>query len=118
MSMDSIAAEAGASKPTLYRRWPSKADLATGAVRSHGMALVGTVILANVLTEAKRRGERCRGVKIPVIVNMLVCGIYAHHLASPDVPETYPADLVAAIWNGMCATGTTTARNRSDSAAS
>jgi AcrR family transcriptional regulator len=34
MSMDAVAAEAGASKPTLYRRWPSKADLATAALRT------------------------------------------------------------------------------------
>lgn len=34
MSIDSIAAEAGVSKPTIYRRWPNKADLATAAVRS------------------------------------------------------------------------------------
>lgn len=34
MSMDAIAAEAGASKPTLYRRWASKADLATAAIQT------------------------------------------------------------------------------------
>lgn len=34
MSLDAIAAEAGASKPTIYRRWRSKADLATAALRT------------------------------------------------------------------------------------
>ena len=34
MSMDEVAARAGASKPTLYRRWPCKADLATAALRT------------------------------------------------------------------------------------
>jgi len=34
MSLDAVAAEAGASKPTLYRRWSSKADLATAALRT------------------------------------------------------------------------------------
>lgn len=38
MSMDAVAAEAGASKPTLYRRWPSKADLATAAIRTIQLA--------------------------------------------------------------------------------
>ena len=33
MSLDSVAAEARVSKPTIYRRWPSKADLATAAIR-------------------------------------------------------------------------------------
>jgi len=32
MSMDSVAAEAGVTKPTVYRRWASKADLATAAL--------------------------------------------------------------------------------------
>lgn len=32
MSIDSIAAEAGASKPAIYRRWTGKADLATAAL--------------------------------------------------------------------------------------
>lgn len=34
MSLDSVAAEAGASKPTLYRRWPTKAHMATAALRT------------------------------------------------------------------------------------
>jgi AcrR family transcriptional regulator len=34
MSLDNIAAAAGASKPTIYRRWASKADLATAALRT------------------------------------------------------------------------------------
>lgn len=32
MSIDAIAEEAGVSKPTLYRRWSGKADLATAAL--------------------------------------------------------------------------------------
>ncbi len=38
MSLDSIAAEAGASKPTLYRRWSGKADVATAALRTMQIA--------------------------------------------------------------------------------
>lgn len=34
MSLDAVAAEAGVSKPTIYRRWSSKADLATAALRT------------------------------------------------------------------------------------
>jgi AcrR family transcriptional regulator len=34
MSLDAVAAEAGASKPTMYRRWSSKADVATAALRT------------------------------------------------------------------------------------
>lgn len=34
MSLDAVAAEAGVSKPTMYRRWASKADMATAALRT------------------------------------------------------------------------------------
>jgi len=34
MSLDAVAAEAGASKPTMYRRWSSKADMTTAALRT------------------------------------------------------------------------------------
>lgn len=32
MSIDAVAADAGVSKPTIYRRWSGKADLATAAL--------------------------------------------------------------------------------------
>jgi AcrR family transcriptional regulator len=158
MSIDSIALDAGVSKPTIYRRWPNKADLATAAVRSlqlsepvvdtgstvgdltgilqnfqrnllrpNGLALVGTVLaeeahtpellrlfrerivaprramLAEVLDRAKKRKEIKRGVVIGAAVNMLVGGFYAHYLASPEIPASYPADLVAIVWRGIAA---------------
>lgn len=34
MTLDSVAAMAGVSKPTIYRRWAGKADLATAALRT------------------------------------------------------------------------------------
>lgn len=34
MSLDAVAAAARVSKPTMYRRWSSKADLATAALRT------------------------------------------------------------------------------------
>ena len=34
MSLDDIADRAGVSKPTIYRRWKGKADLATAAIRT------------------------------------------------------------------------------------
>lgn len=32
MSMDAVAAEAGVTKPTIYRRWPAKIELALAAI--------------------------------------------------------------------------------------
>lgn len=34
LTLDAVAAKAGVSKPTIYRRWSGKADLATAAVRT------------------------------------------------------------------------------------
>jgi AcrR family transcriptional regulator len=34
MSLEDVARDAGVSRPTIYRRWPSKADLAIAAVQS------------------------------------------------------------------------------------
>lgn len=38
MSLDDIAVAAGVSKPTIYRRWRGKADLATAALRTMQLA--------------------------------------------------------------------------------
>ncbi|MBI2686198.1 MAG: TetR/AcrR family transcriptional regulator [Acidobacteria bacterium] len=38
MSLDTIAIAACVSKPTIYRRWPGKADLATAALRTVQLA--------------------------------------------------------------------------------
>lgn len=38
MTMDAVARRAGASKATLYRHWPSKADLVVDAIRLMGHA--------------------------------------------------------------------------------
>jgi AcrR family transcriptional regulator len=35
MTMDGVAARAGTSKPVLYRRWPTRAQLVIAAVRAH-----------------------------------------------------------------------------------
>jgi len=38
MSLESVAAAAGVGKPTIYRRWSGKADLATAALRTLQLA--------------------------------------------------------------------------------
>jgi len=48
MSIDAVAAEAGVGKPTIYRRWTSKEDLATAALeqlRVDEPPLTGTTAL-------------------------------------------------------------------------
>lgn len=53
MTMDQVAARAGAGKATLYRRWPSKADLLVHAVGQFG----GTPTLAELPDTGTLRGD-------------------------------------------------------------
>jgi AcrR family transcriptional regulator len=36
-TIDGVAARAGTSRPVIYRRWPSRSDLAVAAIRHHGL---------------------------------------------------------------------------------
>src|SRR5580658_8453688 len=40
LSMENIAARAGVHKTTVYRRWPTKADLVADAIRARSQAVV------------------------------------------------------------------------------
>jgi AcrR family transcriptional regulator len=44
LSMSDVARQAGLSRPTLYRHFPSKQELMGAAVRREAMALVGAVL--------------------------------------------------------------------------
>jgi len=54
MSIDSIAAAAGVSKPTIYRRWSGKADIATAALTR--------LRLAEPSTESKHGLDKVRAI--------------------------------------------------------
>ena len=60
MSLDGVAEEAGVSKPTIYRRWSSKADLATAALRTIQTSepVVATGTTAGDLTAALQNFAR------------------------------------------------------------
>ncbi len=70
MSVDNIAAEAGTTKATVYKRWSSKADLATAAVaamiRQEPPPDTGTTLgdLVNYLNMLRARTEENYGMGI------------------------------------------------------
>ncbi|MGH9667329.1 MAG: TetR/AcrR family transcriptional regulator, partial [Bryobacteraceae bacterium] len=70
MSLHQIAAEAGVSKPTIYRRWSGKADLATEALRSlqlsESLVATGTTTgdLAGILQNFRRSLLRPNGMAL------------------------------------------------------
>lgn len=94
MSVDSVAAAAGASKPTLYRRWPSKADMATAAVRTLQLAepLVDTGTakgdLIGVLENFRRSLTRPNGLA-------LVGTVLAEEAHTPELLQFFRERLVA-----------------------
>src|SRR5262249_4745357 len=51
MTIDAIAERAGASKATIYRRWPGKADLVVTAVRRYAGTPVSTTTETTSLRE-------------------------------------------------------------------
>jgi len=70
MTLEAVAAAAGASKPTAYRRWSGKADLATAALRTLqlGEPEVRTATtrgaLAGILRNFRRSLTRPNGVAL------------------------------------------------------
>jgi AcrR family transcriptional regulator len=74
MSIESIAAEAGASKPAIYRRWSSKADLATAALSelrfAEPLPAAGPPIerLKNILRNFRRSLLRPHGMALIGVV--------------------------------------------------
>ena len=93
MTLDDIAARAGASKPTLYRRWSSKADLATAALRtlqlSEPVVETGSTVgnLTRVLQNFRRSLLRPNGIA-------LVGTVLAEESNSPELLELFRERIV------------------------
>lgn len=82
MSVAAVAAEAGTTRQALYRRWPTKADLATAAIAALGEGLAPTPIgdpfedLVAELRSFQRGVLRPHGVSL--VGTMLQEGVDAH----------------------------------------
>lgn len=94
MSLDNIAIDAGVSKPTIYRRWPGKADLATAALRTLQLAEpsvdTGTTPgdLAQVLANFSRNLLRPNGMS-------LIGTVLAEEAHTPDLLALFRQRIVA-----------------------
>jgi AcrR family transcriptional regulator len=94
MSLDTVAEEAGVSKPTIYRRWSSKADLATAALGTLRLQepLVdtgsGLEDLAQLLENFARSLLRPNGLS-------LVGTVLAEEAHTPELLELFRERLVA-----------------------
>jgi AcrR family transcriptional regulator len=80
MTYDAVAARAGTSKPVLYRRWPTKADLVVAAMHHAGLfarrELPDTGSLREDAVTSLRDFNETRGDFITVI------GVYMANIAS------------------------------------
>ena len=94
MSLDAVAAEAGVSKPTIYRRWASKADLATAAVRTLQLAepAVDTGSTAGDLTGVLE--NFCRSLMRPNGMS-LIGTVLAEEAHTPELLALFRERLVA-----------------------
>lgn len=83
LAMERIAARAGASKASLYRRWPSRAELVIAALRHHYGEPESAPDTGNlrddVLALLRRGATRLNG-----IFGLAVRGLMAETLTDPD----------------------------------
>ena len=94
MSISAIALEAGTTRQALYRRWPTKADLAAAAVTSIEDPATPAVTqqdpLAALIAELQ---DFVRGASIPG--RMSLVGAMLQDTADPAVVERYQAQVIA-----------------------
>jgi AcrR family transcriptional regulator len=94
MSIDRIAAEAGVSKPTIYRRWTDKADLATAALARLRLSeqpqweASGVDTLKSILRSFRRSLFRPNGMA-------LIGTVLAEEQHNPDLLQLFRERVVA-----------------------
>ncbi len=94
MSVDAIAEQAGVSKPTIYRRWKSKADIATAALRLLQIAEpdvdTGSTVgdLTGILINFRRSLLRPNGLS-------LIGTVLAEEHHTPELLELFRQRIVA-----------------------
>jgi AcrR family transcriptional regulator len=98
LTMDGVAARAGTSKPVIYRRWPSRAELVRAAVRRRIGSIADEVPDTGSLREdtlAVLRGlrRRCRVMGTGTALGLLA---EAHELP-PDVFGVVPAVMMTVL---------------------
>jgi AcrR family transcriptional regulator len=94
MSIEGVAARAGVGKATIYRRWPSKAELAVEAMRTRACASVPMVDTGDLrfdLVELLRHLlEAMRGVD-----GTLLSTVMAERVRHPELAEQLDRSLIS-----------------------
>lgn len=87
MSMDALAARAHASKATLYRRWPGKAELVAEALRSRSCTIPGSSantgsLRGDLLAWLRDQRDVLTGKDGPLLVGLIMAARGDPELAS------------------------------------
>jgi AcrR family transcriptional regulator len=95
MTMEGIAARAGAGKATLYRRWASKAELVADAVQQHACAEIPIVDTGDVRRDV-RTFLRALQKSVSGLDGALFLAFTAERLRYPELADAFDRQFVAA----------------------
>jgi AcrR family transcriptional regulator len=94
MTVEGVAARAGAGKATLYRRWPNKAELVADALRRHACANVPVAdtgdIRADMTAVLRALYEAFEGIE-----GALLAAFTAERLRHPELSDAFERRFVA-----------------------
>jgi AcrR family transcriptional regulator len=93
MSIEAVAARAGVGKATIYRRWPSKVELVTEAIRGlhTELAFVDTGNIRDDLITFLRSTFQAR----PSIIENLLLKMVSEMRTNPEIYQTFHASIIA-----------------------
>ena len=92
LTIDGVAARAGVSRPTIYRRWPSKATLATAALEEAIPQTVTPEGSSGSLREDLRAFQRDRVARMNLAVHRpIVAGLVSESAADPALAGAFRA---------------------------
>jgi AcrR family transcriptional regulator len=105
LTIERVAATAGVGRPTIYRRWPSKAALVVAALAESNRIAIPTVDTGSVredLLEIQRHQTRLMSVPTS---RRVTAGLVADLAADPDLAEQYMVEYLAprreVVWDAL-----------------